>query len=90
MEFEWDSVKAAGNLQKHGVAFHEAATVFGDPSAITYFDPDHSEAEDRFLTFGHSVNGRLLTVSHTDRGDKTRLISARLATRRENRIYEGR
>jgi hypothetical protein len=53
MEFEWDSEKAARNLAKHGVAFHEAGTVFGDPVAITYFDPDQSHEEDRFLTIGH-------------------------------------
>ena len=88
MEFEWDSDKAAGNLGKHGVAFTEAATVFGDPLAITYYDPDHSDDEDRFLTFGHSSEGRLLVVSHADRADRTRIISARLATRRERKIYE--
>ena len=67
MEFEWDPDKADGNWHKHGISFHEAATVFDDPLAITYFDPDHSEEEERFVTFGHSENGRLLVVSHTDR-----------------------
>src|SRR5438876_6655139 len=76
MEFEWDLDKAAHNLAKHGVAFHEAATVFGDPLAVTYFDPDHSKEEDRFLTFGHSSTGELLVVSHTDREERTRVISA--------------
>lgn len=89
MEFEWDSKKAVANLAKHGVAFHEAATVFGDPLAITYPDPDHSEPEDRFLTFGHSIEGHLLVVSHTDRGQRSRLISARHATRKERKLYEG-
>lgn len=88
MEFEWDPEKAARNLVKHGVSFHEAATVFDDPLAITYSDPDHSEQEDRFLTFGSSVEGRLLVVSHTDRNDRTRIISARLATRKERKQYE--
>lgn len=88
MEFEWDPEKAARNLAKHGVSFHEAATVFGDPLALTYYDPDHSQEEDRFLTFGHSAEGRLLLVSHTDRGERTRIISARLATRKERRLYE--
>jgi uncharacterized DUF497 family protein len=88
VEFEWDPDKAARNAAKHGVSFQEAATVFGDPLAITYFDPDHSEDEDRFLTFGHSADGRLLVVSHTDRGEKTRIISARAATRRERKQYE--
>src|SRR5437868_3527374 len=88
MEFEGDSKKAIANLATHGVSFHEAATVFSDPLAITYYDPDHSDDEDRFLTFGHSIQGRLLVVSHTDRNDRTRIISARQATRRERRQYE--
>ncbi len=88
MEFEWDADKATRNLAKHGVSFHEAATVFGDPLALTYFDPDHSEDEDRFLTFGQSSAGRLLVVSHTDRGDRTRIISARRMTPKERRVYE--
>lgn len=88
MDFEWDPDKAASNLTKHGVAFAEAATVFGDPLAITFFDPDHSDDEDRFVTFGHSNQGRLLVVSHTDRDNRTRIISARVATRRERKIYE--
>lgn len=88
MEFEWDPDKAHRNLAKHGVSFKEAATVFGDPLAMTYYDPDHSEEEDRFLTFGHSSEGHFLVVSHTDRGDSTRIISARKATRKERRQYE--
>ncbi len=88
MEFEWDPEKAARNVAKHGVSFQEAATVFGDPLAITHADPDHSEEEDRFLTFGHSSEGDLLVVSHTDRGDCTRIISARSATRKEKKHYE--
>jgi uncharacterized DUF497 family protein len=64
------------------------ATAFGDPLAITYSDPDHSEDEDRFLTFGHSSAGNLLVVSHTDRGRRTRIISARRATRKERKLYE--
>jgi uncharacterized DUF497 family protein len=88
MEFEWDPDKAARNLAKHRVAFAEAATVFGDPLAITFFDPGHSDDEDRYLTFGYSTDGRLLVVSHTDRGDRNRIISARVGTRRERKIYE--
>jgi uncharacterized DUF497 family protein len=88
MEFEWDPDKAARNLAKHGVSFGEAATVFGDPLAITFADPDHSSGEDRFLTFGHSTEGHLLVVSHTDREDRTRIISARRATRKERKVYE--
>lgn len=89
MDFEWDSNKAARNLSKHGVSFHEAATVFGDPLAVTCSDPDHSESEDRFLTLGHSSAGELLVVAHTDRGNSIRIISARRATRRERKSYEG-
>ncbi len=76
------------NLVKHGVSFQDAATVFGDPRAITYSDPDHSEDEDRFLTFGHSSEGQLLVVSHTDRGELTRIISSRRAARKERKLYE--
>jgi uncharacterized DUF497 family protein len=88
MEFEWDTNKAARNLNKHGVSFDEAATVFGDPLAITYDDPDHSDVEDRYLTFGHSSQGVLLVVSHTDRDERTRIISARRASRKEKKQYE--
>jgi uncharacterized DUF497 family protein len=88
MEFEWNPDKATGNLAKHGVSFGEAATLFGDPLAITFADPDHSDDEDRFLTFGHSAEGHLLVVSHTDRDDRMRIISARRATRKERRVYE--
>ena len=88
MDFEWDPDKASRNIAKHGVEFGEAATVFGDPLALTFFDPDHSDDEDRYLTFGHSIDGRLLVVSHTERGDVARIISARVAGRRERKIYE--
>jgi len=86
--FEWDERKAVANERKHGVSFTEAATVVGDPLAITYVDPDHSEDEFRFITFGLSQVTRLLVVAHTDRGDLLRLISARPATHRERRSYE--
>lgn len=88
MEFEWDPDKAEANERKHGVSFHEGAAVFGDPLAITFSDPDHSDDEERCLTFGLSRLDRLVVVSHTERGDKTRIISARLMTRRERVIYE--
>ena len=88
MDCEWNSEKAALNLRKHGVSFNEAATVFGDPLALTFNDPDHSADESRFLTFGVSSLNRLLTVSHTERGSASRIISARQTTRRERRIYE--
>ena len=88
MEFEWDDAKAAANESKHGVAFADAVTVFGDPLAVTVYDPDHSADEDRYVTMGLSITAKLLIVSHTDRGDQVRLISAREATRAERRDYE--
>ncbi|MBM3493043.1 MAG: BrnT family toxin [Armatimonadetes bacterium] len=88
MEFEWDARKAAANLTKHRVSLVEAATVFGDPLAITVADPSHSFTEQRELTFGCCSDGRLLVVAHTERGGRMRLISARLATPRERKAYE--
>jgi uncharacterized DUF497 family protein len=90
MEFEWDPDKAAGNLRKHNVAFQEAATVLADPLSVTFHDPDHSDDEDRYITIGNSEKGRLVIVSHTDREERIRIISARKATRRERKIYETR
>lgn len=90
MEFEWDENKASSNLAKHGVSFNEAATVFGDPSAWTFFDPEHCDDEDRYITIGFSESGRLIVVSHTDRNDCVRIISARLAARKERGFYEKR
>jgi len=88
MRFEWDPKKAAVNIKKHGVSFQEAATVFGDPLAITFQDPDHSEGEERQLTFGLSLQRRVIVVSHTQRDDLTRIISARPMKRKERVIYE--
>lgn len=88
MGFEWDDDKDEINLRKHGVTFAEAATVFDDPLAITYFDPDHSQEESRFLTIGMSIDGRVLILSHTDRGENIRIISARASTRFERKGYE--
>lgn len=88
MEFEWDLDKAALNLRKHRVTFEEASSVFGDPLAITFRDPDHSLGEARFLTFGMSQAGNLLVVSHTQRRQRIRVIGARRATRAERKIYE--
>jgi uncharacterized DUF497 family protein len=87
MNFEWDPEKARQNIAKHGLSFEEAATAFGDPLSITRFDPDHSEDEDRFLLLGASHAGRLVVVSHTHRGGRVRVISARLASKRERRTY---
>ena len=86
--FEWDPGKAARNLQKHRVSFEEASTVFGDPLAVTYQDPDHSLAEERFITVGASAAGRVLIVAHSDRNEKVRIIAARETTRGERSQYE--
>ena len=88
MNFEWDPSKARQNLRKHQVSFEEAATVFGDPLAITYPDPDHSTSEQRFITIGLSSANRALIVAHADRGEKIRIITARRTTQRERRHYE--
>lgn len=89
MVFDWDSEKAARNLEKHGITFYEAATVFSDPLSMSYYDPDHSLSEHRFITIGMSERGELLMVAHTDHdGDIIRLISARQLTRRERKQYE--
>jgi uncharacterized DUF497 family protein len=88
MEFEWDPKKAAANVRKHNVTFEEAASVFGDPLAITFEDPDHSMSENRYITFGLSQQKRLLIVAHTQRRDRTRIISSRLMDIKERRIYE--
>ncbi len=88
MEFEWDEAKAENNLRKHGVPFEEAVTVFGDPLELMIYDPDHSIAEDRFVSIGESVTGRLLVVGYTERESKIRVIFARRATLMERLDYE--
>ena len=85
--FEWDSEKAEINDRKHGVTFVEAATAFGDPLSVILPDPRHSIGEERFVLFGRSDRSRLLAVMHTERGEKIRIISARLMTSRETREY---
>lgn len=87
MDFEWDTEKANTNVEKHGVEFAEASTVFADAFALTIFDPDHSSSEDRYITIGLSDRGRLLIVWHTDRREITRLIGARLANKLETKAY---
>lgn len=86
--FEWNPEKAEANLKKHGVSFEEAMSIFLDPLSLTIADPLHSDEEDRFIITGFSANGRQLLVVHTDRNDKIRIISARLATPNERRKYE--
>jgi hypothetical protein len=88
MKFSWDPKKAAANLKKHGVSFEEASTAFHDTFSITGSDPDHSGQEQRFVTFGNSSQDCLLVVAHTDEGETIRMISARLVTKQERRIYE--
>jgi len=88
LRFEWDPAKADANFAKHGVSFQEASTIFRDPLSTTGTDPDHSTDEERFITFGVSVSGRLLIVAHTDSDDTIRIISARPVTAGERRIYE--
>ena len=88
LTFEWDANKAKSNLGKHGIRFEEASTVFGDPRSVTIPDPAHSGLENRFITVGTSHRGKLLVVVHTEGGDNIRIISARVASRRERRNYE--
>ena len=88
MIYEWDPAKAAANVKKHGVAFEEAASVFLDPLALTFWDPDHSEDEDREITIGRSGRQRVVFVAHTARANGIRIISARRATRQEQSQYE--
>ena len=88
MEFEWSEDKAAANLSKHGVLFDEAKTVFDDPLYVDFFDPDHSENEERYIVMRQSRRRRLLIVSYRERGHLIRLISARETTRGEREAYE--
>jgi uncharacterized DUF497 family protein len=88
MDFDWDVKKAARNLKNHRVSFKEAATIFDDPLARTFDDPDHSLDEQRFITIGISEQGKLLIAAHSDRGDAIRIISARETTRGERKLYE--
>ena len=89
LQFEWHDRKAAANLRKHGISFEEAATIFGDPLSRTITDHEHiSSREERLITIGMSLLGRLLVVIHLEHGLKIRLISARRATASERTDYE--
>jgi uncharacterized DUF497 family protein len=88
VRFEWNALKATTNLRKHGVSFDEAASVLFDPLSATGDDPDHSLDQRRFVTFGISSSGRLLVVAHAQHEDAIRIITARLATRAERKLYE--
>jgi uncharacterized protein len=88
LAFEWDLRKARSNLARHRVGFEEASTIFDDLLSLTIPDPDHSLAEQRYITLGRAFTSKLLVVVHTDRGDNIRIISARSASRRERKFYE--
>jgi uncharacterized DUF497 family protein len=88
--FEWNPTKARANLRKHGVSFEEAITVFSDLLSLNMPDPDHSEDEQRYVVLGTSMRGRLLMVAYAERPPRTRIISARRASRPERRNYENR
>jgi uncharacterized DUF497 family protein len=88
MKIEWDPKKAKSNLEKHGVSFEEAAAALSDPMAATGADPDHSINEERYITFGVSEKGRLVVVSHTEKDQTIRIISARKASKGERELYE--
>ncbi|MGF2039995.1 MAG: BrnT family toxin [Nostoc sp. CmiVER01] len=88
MEFEWDQSKAAANLKKHGVSFEEAKTVFSNSLAVIFDDEAHSIDEQREIIIGHSQQNLLLLICFTERSNAIRIISARLATRKEREDYE--
>ena len=90
MKFEWNAVKAATNIKKHGVSFYEAKSVFFDEFAMQFFDQDNSKTEDRFLMLGMSNKTNLLLVCHCERdeGNTIRVISARKATKNESKNYQ--
>jgi len=87
-QFEWDTRKAARNVERHQVSFEEAATALSDPMAASGIDPDHSITEERYVSFGVSEKGRLVVVSHTEKHETIRIISARKASKGEKELYE--
>ena len=88
MIFEWDRDKAARNLLKHQVSFDEAQTVFEDPLYVDFYDPDHSDFEERYLIVGRSKQDKVLIISYTERENIIRIISARKVTKAERKFYE--
>lgn len=88
LKFEWHPEKEKQNQRKHNISFTEASTIFADPLSVTVSDPDHSEEEDRYITIGFSISNRLMMVSHTDRDNRIRIISARELTALERKEYE--
>ncbi len=92
IKFEWNDLKALKNIEKHGISFEEASSVFYDDFAVQFYDESHSELEeDRFLILGVSNNSRMLMVCHCEKksGDLLRIISARKATKNERKFYQG-
>lgn len=89
LRFVWDKNKNRSNIKKHGISFEEASTVFSSTLSLTIFDPLHSHEEDRFVIVGNSNTGKLLVVVHTASEDTIRIISARPATKKERKKYEG-
>ena len=87
MIFEWDETKAVANIEKHGISFDEAQTIFSDPDSLTIYDDAHSENEERFIDIGRSTAGRILVVVYTERDDRIRIITSRFATARERAQY---
>jgi hypothetical protein len=92
MKFDWDDDKNRSNFERHGIWFEEAQTVWADPHSLEFYDPDHSDDEDRFIRIGYSTRDRLVLVIFCERNDENtiRIISARKATRKEVRDHEGR
>ena len=88
MTYEWDAEKAKVNRRKHRISFEDAATVFLDPIALTFPDPDHSGGEEREITIGRTTRQQIVFVSHCPRGDRVRIISARKTTPGERKQYE--
>jgi uncharacterized protein len=86
--FEWNAAKDKADYKKHQVTFAESRTIFNDPFLLTFPDETHSQSEDRLISIGATIDGRVLVVIHTERGQKIRLISSRVATNAERRIYE--
>ncbi len=90
IKFIWDTKKADSNLKKHKISFSEAKSVFYDEFAIQFFDDENSESEDRFIMLGLSNESRVLVVCHCERDEgEVRIISARKATNKERKFYEG-
>ena len=94
MKFEWDPNKEAINIRKHGISFEQAAYVFADPFSLSMFDEEHSDKEDRWVLLGKSNNETILVVIHTyrtrDNEEIVRIISARKATKNEEKTYKKR